>query len=254
MITSLQNKKILITREQKQAKVLAEKVVRHGGEPIEVPLLEIICNDRSEDRFILKSLAAYRWIFFTSANGVDCFFQLLYKHHIEPALLKHISIAVVGHKTEYALKDHGFSADFIPTVYNAEHMVSEFLTHFTVEGSFLLVRGNRSRNVLPEKFSQIGIDFSTIEVYKTRFNYKMTDRLNEVLKTRQYDFITFTSPSTVEAFTEMAKSPYERVCVCIGTTTETRARELGFTTILTPKEYTIDGMVSIIGNYLARKG
>lgn len=254
MTTSLQNKKILITREQKQASAFAEKIVQYGGDPVEVPLLEIICKDRPEDRPVFQSLAAFQWVFFTSANGVDCFFQLLHKHHIQPAILKSIKIAVVGHKTENALKEHGISADFIPTVYDAEHMVREFLIHFTVEGSFLLVRGNRSRTVLPEKFSQIGVNFSAIEVYETGFNYKMAGRLNEVLKEKWYDFITFTSPSTVDAFTEMAVTDYEKKCVCIGTTTEARAREHGFTMILTPEEFTIDGMLTSMCNHLAMKG
>lgn len=250
----LQNKQILITREQKQAKTFSEKVLRQGGKPVEVPLLTITCKDRLVDRPIFQSLTAYQWIFFTSANGVDCFFQLLHKHHISPVILKDVNIAVVGHKTEDALKGHGLTADFIPTIYNAEHMAHEFLHHFPVEGSFLLVRGNRSRTVLPERFSKIGVDFTTIEVYETNFNYKMADRLNEVLKKKWYDFITFTSPSVVDAFTEMAETEYEKTCVCIGTTTETHARQLGFTTILTPKEFTIDGMITNMCDHIATKG
>lgn len=254
MTGPLQNKQILITREEKQAKTFSEKVLRQGGEPVEVPLLAISCTDRLADRPIFQSLAVYKWIFFTSANGVNCFFQLLHKHHIQPTILKNVKIAVVGHKTEDALNGYGLTADFIPTIYNAEHMALEFLHRFTVEGSFLLVRGNRSRTVLPERFSKIGVDFAAIEVYETNFNYKMANRLNEVLKKKWYDFITFTSPSVVDAFTEMAETAYEKTCVCIGTTTEARARELGFTTILTPEEFTIDGMITNICDHIAMKG
>lgn len=254
MMACLQNKKILITREQKQAQAFAESIVKHGGEPVEVPLLEIRCKDRPEDRRLFQSLAAFQWVFFTSANGVSCFFQLLHKHHINPAILKTIKIAVVGHKTENALKDHGISADFIPGVYDAAHMAAEFLGRFNIEGPILLVRGNRSRTILPERFSQIGVDFSTIEVYETGFHYKKADQLNEVLRKKAYDYITFTSPSTVDAFTEMAVTDYDKVCVCIGTTTEAHAREMGFTTTLTPKEFTIDGMITSMCNDIATKG
>src|SRR5690625_7686678 len=65
----------------------------------------------------------FNWIFFTSANGVDCFLNQLEDTHF----LETINIAVVGHKTENALKKYGVTADFTPTVYNAVAMSEEFL-------------------------------------------------------------------------------------------------------------------------------
>src|SRR5699024_7856966 len=83
----------------------------------------------------------FNWIFFTSANGVDCFLnQLEYTHFLET-----INIAVFEHKTENALKKYGVTADFTPTVYNAVAMSEEFLKKHPFANHILLIRGNLSR-------------------------------------------------------------------------------------------------------------
>ncbi|MBY7143241.1 uroporphyrinogen-III synthase [Virgibacillus sp. NKC19-3] len=252
MAISLRDKKILITREEKQAKTFSDKVLTYGGLPIVVPLLKISCKDREENKRIFSNVNRYEWIFFTSSNGVSCFFQLAKQYHVNNAILKNKRLAVVGHKTENTLKTFGYAADFTPTVYNADTMANEFLSIYTGSGPILLVRGNRSRDVLPTVFAAHGITYDSAQVYEMSYNYQMADRLNTTL-TNTFDFITFTSPSTVEAFVEMTSIPHEATCVCIGTTTQRRASELGFTSILTPEEFTIDGMLQCISNYIAQE-
>lgn len=254
MSISLHEKAILITREYHQAKEFTEKVIQYGGKPLEVPLLNVSCKDHNQNVQTFHDLHSFQWLFFTSANGVEYFFQLAKKYEVNLAILKEKQFAVVGHKTADALKRFGFTADFIPSTYNADVMASEFLNKSTETGPVLLIRGNRSRDVLPTEFTTYGLSFHSLEVYKTTYNYAMTDRLNNMLSENNYDFITFTSPSTVEAFMEMARVKSNKTCVCIGTTTEHRAREFGFTDIITPKEFTIDGMLERISDYIAVKG
>ncbi|WP_249870959.1 uroporphyrinogen-III synthase [Oceanobacillus saliphilus] len=251
MEPSLHESKILITRGAKQAKALSDKVIALGGIPIEVPLLRISCKEEAENSQILHNLHRYKWIFFTSSNGVDCFIQLMEKYHLEN--LQDIKFAAVGHKTEQALKDYGYVPSFIPSIYNADVMAAEFLKDFKDEGPVLLIRGNRSRDVLPTEFSKHELSFDVLEVYETSFNYDAKDQLNELLKKNEIDFITFTSPSTVEAFVEMAEVIPEKHYVCIGTTTEQRALEFGFKSLITPQEFTTDSMLQAISNYINRK-
>ncbi|WP_087971819.1 uroporphyrinogen-III synthase [Oceanobacillus rekensis] len=251
MLQSLHGSKILITREANQAKQLAEKVIELGGVPVEVPLLRISCKDAKENEQTFSKLGTYKWIFFTSANGVNCFFQLTKKYHVRN--LKQHKFATVGHKTEMMLKKYGYQASFIPSTYNAEIMAEEFLDGFSEEGPALLVRGNRSRDVLPVEFSKQRLAFDAMEVYETTVNDDATERLNQVLYEDEIDFITFTSPSTVEAFVEMAEMRPEKKVVCIGTTTEQRAKELGFTPINTPEEFTTEAMLLSICEYINRK-
>ncbi|UJL44981.1 uroporphyrinogen-III synthase [Virgibacillus sp. NKC19-16] len=253
MSISLHEKKVLITREKKQAEAFSSKVLAYGGIPIEVPLLKILCKDLRENKRILENVDRYEWIFFTSSNGVNCFFQLAKRYQVNNEIFKNKRLAAVGHKTENALKNFGFTADFVPTTYNADTMASEFLSRYTVSDPILLVRGNRSRDVLPIEFSKHGILYDSACVYEISYNYQMTDRLNAILRENTFDFVTFTSPSTVEAFVEMTAVPSDVTCVCIGTTTQKRAYELGFTSILTAEEFTIDGMLLCISNYIAEE-
>ncbi|MBP1968812.1 uroporphyrinogen-III synthase [Virgibacillus natechei] len=255
MPNSLHGKKILITREARQANEFTEKVLKYGGKPIEVPLLKLTGKNHTDNRRFFQDLTMYEWIFFTSTNGVHYFFQLASEYQIDTGVLKDKKLAVVGHKTGNVLKTYGFTADFIPTTYNATVMASEFLNRYTVDNPILLVRGNRSRDVIPVEFSKHGVAYDSMEVYEITYNYQMTERLNAVSRDYDIDFITFTSPSTVEAFTEMTMvHSGNEVCVCIGTTTEMRARELGFTTIITAEEFTIDGMLTCISEFIAQKG
>ncbi|MYL58907.1 uroporphyrinogen-III synthase, partial [Virgibacillus halodenitrificans] len=235
MNVSLQGKKILVTREENQAKEFADLILEHQGTPIEVPLLTVSCKDQKDNQEVLQSISNYDWIFFTSANGVKCFFDLA-QRYLDPENGFPANIAVVGHKTGNVLKMFGYSATFTPSVYNAEIMGSEFLTEYPEPGSILLVRGNLSRDILPNFFFNNGLNFESIEVYETSYNFLVKEQLNNHLEKSHIDFITFTSPSTVESFCAMAAKKTGFVYVCIGTTTENKAREIGLSPIISPSE------------------
>lgn len=256
MSTALQGKHILVTREKKQAKEFHDKIIRFGGIPHDVPLLQIACIASEETEQTLFALDRYEWIFFTSANGVACFFELLKKYGIDAKRIENKQLATVGHKTEKILRANGFKADFIPTIYDAEHMASEFLARYRPTEPILLIRGNLSRNVLPIEFSKLGIPFDCLELYKTEMNHDAKELLNRVLIEEKLDYMTFTSPSTIDAFMQFAQDPFghDATCVCIGSTSEKRAKEAGFQRILVPEQFTIDSMLDCISNDIAQKG
>ncbi|GAB3797153.1 uroporphyrinogen-III synthase [Virgibacillus kimchii] len=252
-MVSLHGKRILVTREEKQGRQFAAKIRQYGGVPIEVPLLQISCKDHQENITFFKQLANYKWIFFTSSNGVHCFFKLADSYQIDTQFLKTVTLAAVGHKTGDALKNHGFNAAFIPSVYNAEVMAKEFFQVYNDVSPVLIVRGSKSLDILPAAFESRSIKYDAMEVYETGSRMDMKSRLNDTLNTGEIDFITFTSPSSVEAYRAMAQVNLEVPVVCIGTTTEKRAKQLDFQSILVPEEFTIDGMIHRLGKYLSKK-
>src|SRR5699024_9578924 len=107
-------------------------------QPILVPLIKIVTRNNSVNNSVIDHLDKFDWIFFTSINGVIHFFNQLKDH----SKLNGKKIAVVGHKTEEALKRFGFDAHFMPTVYNAETMAEEFVATYGKKHSVLFVRGN----------------------------------------------------------------------------------------------------------------
>ncbi|MGM8213011.1 uroporphyrinogen-III synthase [Virgibacillus sp. W0430] len=246
----LQQKKIVITREQKQAQLFSKKIKKSGGDPIEVPLLQIHCKPLEEKQRNLD-LSQYDWIIFTSANGVECFFKAFSRIELTA------SIAVVGHKTEQSLLKRGYRADFIPSIYNAEALAEEFINKNDIVKRVLLVRGNRSLNLIPVKFKKHGIPFDTIEVYETGINTNSNEKLQTHFQTNDaIDFITFTSPSTIDACMQLVNDKHVKenilstVCVCIGSTTASEAKKAGFRTIIVPDLFTVEGMIKSIRTYL----
>ncbi|WP_163970143.1 uroporphyrinogen-III synthase [Oceanobacillus halotolerans] len=257
MTASLQGKTILVTREKKQAREFAEKIKARGGKPIVVPLLQISCKLDIDQQFLQK-IESYSWLFFTSANGVHAFVQLVKVRGIRLQDLSHIPIAAVGEKTARILKTYGFHTTFMPSTFNGATMVEEFLEQYDVSSSILLIRGNLSRDTIPEEFKAKGIPFETVELYATTTNYEVKEQLNTSCYNDEIDFLTFTSPSTVQAFMELKEEDdklnqlIHTPCVCIGTTTADKAEQLGFTHIIVPSTFTIDGMIQQMEHYIGK--
>lgn len=254
-VNDLQNKGILVTREQKQAQIFARKIEQSGGIPYITPLLKINCVVSEDHLQTLRDLEQYEWLFFTSANGVRCFFEK-WKSYFDNKRMDQ-KIAVVGSKTNDILKDYGYTAAFIPSVYNAETMAAEFLRKYQTQGPVLFIRGQLSRNVLIDAFTDAGLPFESLTVYETVINTESKNSLNDIVTKKNIEFITFTSPSTVDAFFALIEDVQlikNKIIVCIGSTTEKRAKEKNLKPILVPEHFTIEGMIDRMGHYIAKKG
>src|SRR5699024_115590 len=142
-MSGLNGKRVLVTREAKQAKEFSRLIKAAGGLPVQVPLLKIKCKNFA----LTEMLPSYAWLIFTSTNGVDCFLKQLTGQ--EKEFIKDSQIAVVGHKTAKALSIYDLTADLVPEVYDAVSLSEIFLEKYYAGESILLVRGNKSRDVLP---------------------------------------------------------------------------------------------------------
>jgi uroporphyrinogen-III synthase len=249
---NLEEKRILVTREAAGAKIFGKKIAAAGGIPIITPLLQINCLPINDETASSLELDTYEWVFFTSKNGVDCFLQ---DDRFREALAR-CNIAAVGPKTEKALENQGYSVQFVPSTFNAEVMASEFLLTFKETGPVLLVRGTLASPVLPQAFSKAGRSFTTFEVYETVSNEEIKNTLQTALQDG-IDLLTFTSPSTIDAFIELAEERQTYIdlpAACIGTTTENHAKEKGFQHTIVPTHFTIEGMLEAMSDYFQGKG
>src|SRR5699024_5031796 len=114
-------KRILITRAKEEAASFSRDIAMRGGIPVEIPVISFHrWNDATSVRHVLMRLHDYRWVIFTSANGVRFFFQWLreMKHNFP----RGVKVAVVGMKTFDVLKRHGVTADIVPGEYVAEKL------------------------------------------------------------------------------------------------------------------------------------
>jgi uroporphyrinogen III methyltransferase/synthase len=105
-------KKVLVTRTRQQASKLSEKIEELGGEAIEFPTIEIIENDKYDDMDrAINEIGKYRWIIFTSANGVKFFFKRLRELGSDVRALYNAMLCAIGPATAKALEDMGLRVD-----------------------------------------------------------------------------------------------------------------------------------------------
>jgi uroporphyrinogen III methyltransferase/synthase len=243
--------KVLITRPRNQADSFASALAEAGFEPVFFPVIEIRPFEENValDRAIEK-LNCYDWVVFTSVNGVDAFFE----HLPSPPshLPSRVRVTAIGPKTAQSLKTRGVKPDFVPDEYVAEAILPGL---GDLRGRWVLLpRAEIARKALPEAIVSAGGVAHEIAVYQT---LPAEPDPNGLAALRSgVDVVTFTSPSTVENFVEIAhrleldplRLPRIPKIACIGPITQKVAEEAGFVDVVVAKEYTSEGIVKLLRN------
>ena len=243
--------KVLITRPRAQSESFADALRVAGFEPIFFPVIEIrpIENNVALVQ-ALNKLNFYEWVVFTSVNAVEVVWNQLVQGESQRASLPRV--AAIGPKTAKALQRRGINPDFIPDEYVAESILPGLGD--LRDKWVLLPRAEMARKALPEAISKVGGIAHEIAVYQTLPVQPDTHAL-AALKSGM-DWITFTSPSTVQNFVQILHrhklDPFNLTgnpkVVCIGPVTEQTAREEGFEVDLVAEKYTADGLITVLSN------
>ncbi|UOQ46238.1 uroporphyrinogen-III synthase [Halobacillus salinarum] len=253
---TLAGKHILVTRAKSQARPLSALIETHGGVAVETPLLSFQLHDSKEHDRLLAKLHEFSWIFVTSANGVKFFFELLSFYNAD--LPQSLKWAVVGTRTEDALNKYGVKADFVPEKFNARSLSRSFFQKYDEPGRLLFVRGNRSRDEFIQAMKQEQVFFQTMTVYDTIPVEHSYEIIQEKLRLQEIDGLTFTSPSTIDAFMDAIQNTNAKAlhlpCFCIGPTTGARAEERGFSQVIEPSNFSIKDMMDKIIDYFSEEG
>jgi uroporphyrinogen-III synthase len=231
---ALQNKKIIITRPKEQSKDFFSKLEQLGAHPIIFPLITIKATNQKQLLSTYKS-NKFDWIIFTSYNAVHTFFEVIDSKSVSS------KIAVVGSKTELALKNHQLKADFTPSAYTAEILANEIPV--TANDSILIPQSAISKSNLADILKNRNTKPQCISTYQnTKVKYNQKEYL--ALFNQKIDFITFTSGSTVKAFVDLNIDLGKTKVVCIGpeTVKVAEANNVKVDGIANP--YTIDGMIN----------
>lgn len=249
----LLGKKILVTRAKEQAKSFVKKIEKLGGTPIVVPLLAFRPpKNRERLQEALQKLATFDWLIFTSINGVRFFFQQIDEEHRKQ--LKNFKMAVVGTKTEQELNKYGFQAQFVPDQFVAESFADALLKWVNEGEKVLFPRGNLARSVIPTNLRNHGIEVFEFDVYETVAAKESYEEIRHLIKTKNIDYITFTSSSTVEYFADAIQGLEDEAqsvqLVGIGPITEQTALKHQLKLDLVAKVYTTDGLLEAIVNSL----
>src|SRR4029077_1322826 len=171
----------------------------------------------------------YDWIVFTSANGVEAFFNIFFKLYDDTREIGGARIAAVGPATAQRVKDFYLHVDLQPKEFVAEDVVREFKKQGSIENlKILLVRAEKARNVLPKELSSLGAIVDEALAYRTVPETRDTNGAQRQLAKAGADLITFTSSSTVENFLALGLPwPKEMRIASIGPITSKTVRDHG---------------------------
>ncbi len=232
-------KSVVVTRAREQSSGLRASLETLGAEVLELPTITI-----EPIEFTIPNLSAYRWIVFTSANGVDAFFErAVAGRGFDARALAGLQVAAIGTGTAAALEARGIRADLVPERFVAESLVDAFDRD---EGRVLVSRAETARDVLVTGLEAKGYTVDVLAVYRTLVATPDAGIVARVQR-GEVDAITFTSSSTVSNFVDVVGVPNPQPqVVSIGPVTSARAAELGLRVDAEAEPHTIDGLVAAL--------
>jgi uroporphyrinogen III methyltransferase/synthase len=250
----LSGKRIVVTRTRKQASALSNKLRALGAQVIELPTIRIEPpSDLRAFAELVQDAHVYDWIVFTSANGVDAFFEIFFKLYDDAREIGGARIAAIGPATAQRVKDFHLHVDLQPEEYVAEAVVKEFQKGGSVENlRILLVRAEKTRDVLPRELSGLGAIVDEAFAYRTVPETRDITGSRRRLEKEGADLITFTSSSTVENFLALGLPwPKGMGVASIGPITSKTARDHGLTIDIEARRHDIEGLVQAICDFFA---
>lgn len=249
----LEQKRILIPREQGQAKKYRDFLTSFNFIPIEIPLLAFRAKTlTNEETKLLAQIETYNWIVFTSHVTVETFFQL-----VEVDRLKNkVKIAAIGSKTAEIVEGFGLKVDFVPDLFVAEKFVEQFAPKVNAGEKVFIPKGNLAREIIRTTLEEKNVLVTEIVLYETYFPENFSVLLRDAILENKIDIALFTSPSTVNHFMSVVnqyglhEEIKRLIIVSIGPITTQKIVEFGLTCHVEPDIFTVDNAIYALKDFL----
>jgi uroporphyrinogen III methyltransferase/synthase len=210
-----QKQKVLITGTSDEA-------FKHYTNRTHTPVIKIQRSKNKEQIYTsLKEIHTFDWILFTSRYGVRYFFEAWNELQLDIRGLAHVQLATVGKTTTAELSKH----HLYPTIESETESATGLLNYFSeiqlTKKRILLPRSDKGLKHLSEALLQMGNEIIDIPVYSNTLNEAV-----EKVDLSSFQKIIFSSPSGVEAFTQLyGKIPMGIQLIAKGETTERKLQE-----------------------------
>jgi uroporphyrinogen III methyltransferase / synthase len=242
-------RRIVVTRTRKQASALSAKLRALGADVYEIPTIRIEPPENLMDfGELVRDAFQYDWVIFTSANGVDSFFDMFYRLYDDARSIGNVKIAAIGPATAQRIKDLHLAVDLQPKEFVAEAIVNGLVKLGSVENlKILVVRALEAREILPKRLAELGAIVDEAIAYRTV--PETTDRSGDLERFRaeEADLITFTSSSTVDNFLALKLPwPAKMKTASIGPVTSEAMRKHGLSVDVEAAQYDVDGLVTAV--------
>jgi uroporphyrinogen III methyltransferase/synthase len=246
-------KRVLVTRPRGQSVDLKARLEGLGAATAALPVVEIReLTDWSAVDDALARLADFRWLVFTSANGVHALIRRLRQTGRDLRALGPLKLAVIGPATGDALRGYHLEPDLTPAEFNSEGLAAA-LAERVAGQRVLLARADRGLDLLRERLSAV----AAVEQVAV---YSQVDALLEAgagplaaLERGEFDYVTLTSSNIARAFVQGLGPAGRRLIeaggvglVTISPRTSAAVRELGLPVAAEAHEYTTAGVVEAL--------
>jgi uroporphyrinogen III methyltransferase/synthase len=249
-------KRILITRPRRQGAALAERLVELGALPYLLPTVEVKppADWGPVDR-ALRSLSRYRWVVFTSVNGVESFIDRLRAIGLDLRALGGVQLAAIGPKTAEALRQYHLEPDLVPERYQSEDLAAALIRLIEPAQRVLLARADRGRDLLREQLAAVcGVE--QVAVYSQVDAVELDENVLDHLRRGEIDYVTLTSANVarsllgrLDATSRARITAGEIRLVTISGVTTAEVVRLGLPIAAEAREATAEGLVeAIVGN------
>lgn len=191
------------------------------------------------------NLLQYRYIVFTSRNGIHFFMKQLLQSGMDARAFAHTSLVCIGQKTAQALQQYGLHADIIASISDSEHLAAELNALLAKEERLLLVKARNANHILEKSFAKEQL--TLCECYETR---PCLPALSQAF----YDAIIFTNAFAVH--TCMAQLQHwqdiqQTPVFSIGASTTSALQSYGFEHIYQSKETTREALFRLVRKELS---
>ncbi len=252
----LAGRTVVVTRPREQAASLVEAFEALGADVLLAPTIRIEPRPLDDEvAAVLRELATYQLVVFTSANAVRVFADYLARGVEDGGMPAGPAVAAVGPATAAALEKHGLACHLVPDEYVAEGLLDAFEEQAApVAGArVLLPCASETRDVLPGTLRERGAVVDVLHIYDT---VPAAELAVPAAQVEFADYITFTSASTAKRLAALLEAEgagrplAERLAgarLCsIGPITSRALRDLGLPVAVEAREYTAAGLVAAI--------
>ena len=255
MARPLAGRRIVVTRSRAQASKLSAALRDLGADVYEMPLIKRDPPpDLREFAELVQDAHAYEWLVFTSANGVDVFFEIFDKLYDDAREIGGAKFAAVGAATAQRLKERHYHVDLVAENFHATSLAEAFRQQTDVENvKILVVRPEETSGELASALSKMGAIVDEAIAYRTVPETGDRTRARERLVSEGADLVVFTSSSTVRNFFALKLPlPSDVKFASIGPVTTRTLKECGGRPAVEAERHDVPGLVEAIQSYLSR--
>ena len=252
--------RVLVPRAKSQAGPMSARLAAHGAIPQEVPTisLEPPRTPAQMERSVKGIVEGrYRWIVFTSVNGVHAVRDKLAEFGLDARAFAGVNIAAVGQKTADEVRSLGLSPELTPpsdkqNLRGLLEVFPTFVEDIDAVGRVLLPRADIGSDALVAGLKELGWEVDDIVAYRTVRAAPPSADIRSMIKTGGFDAVAFTSPSTVKNLVGIAGKPHQRTIIAaIGPSTEQAARDLGLRVDVVPQVADMPSLVDALAAHVA---